>query len=112
MTDPTQPPIESPLDAPTELPAPIVSTMQSIGLGCLGFVGFFVLAAIVIPMSLGAGAVGGVVIALVLIVVAVGAFRSATPRGRAQLVRVAVGFGLALVVFGGCLAMLSGANFH
>ena len=42
----------------------------------------------------------------------VGMVRSATRRGRALLVRAAIGFGIAAAIFGSCLAAISGTNFH
>jgi hypothetical protein len=114
MTDPlgpsdSPPPAESP-NAPREAPLPI-GTASAIGFGCAGFIGFFVVAGL-IALGFASGAVVGVALLVVLVGAIVGGLRGAAPRTRAVMARVGVGFGIAAVVFGGCIAVIAQGNFH
>ena len=72
---------------------------------------FFALAALVVSFAEPLGWFVLAPLALLAFVVARGA-RGATPGGRARLARFAVGFALAVVLFGGCLALLSNTDFR
>jgi hypothetical protein len=121
MTDPTEAP-DAPRDVPPpHVPPPLddrpVGLGTTLGAGCLGFVAFFVVLAVVggmaaVPNEPLAGIIVLVVGALIVVALFVAVVRSATRRGRALLVRGAIGFGIAAAIFGGCLAAISGTNFH
>ena len=82
-----------------------------IALGCGGFVSFFALALVV---GLAATALGWLVLAPIAVgvVVAVRSLRAATPAGRANAARFAVGFAVAAVIFGGCIVAIGQADFR
>ena len=121
MTDPTEAP-DGPRDVPPpHVPPPLddrpVGLGTTLGAGCLGFVAFFVVLAVVggmaaVPNAAAAGFAILVVGTLAVVALFVAVVRSATRRGRALLVRGAIGFGIAAAIFGGCLAAISGTNFH
>jgi hypothetical protein len=79
-----------------------------LALGCAGFVTFYAIAA-VFALAIGALEWGALALA-VLLALAVALFvssaRRAAPGGRVRYARFAVGFGVAAVVFGGCLALV------
>jgi hypothetical protein len=105
VTDPLQEPVE---------PAPPPATRppgNPIALGCGGFVSFFALALVV---GMAAAAIGWLVLGLIAIGVglAVQGVRRATPAGRTDLARFAVGFAIAAVLFGGCIVLISNADFR
>jgi len=91
-----------------------IGTGQSIALGCGGFVAFFVLAAFLAgAMSEGGAAAIVTLLGVVaLLVWGVVKARRSDPHTRAVVVRLAIGFVVALLLFGGCLALIANANFH
>lgn len=95
-------------------PTPPIGAARSTALGCAGFVGFFVFAGTV-GGALGEGA-AGMVITLLAVGLAIlwGAkeLRGASAHTRAVAVRVAIGFVVGLLLFGGCLAVIANTNFH
>ena len=79
-----------------------------LALGCAGFVTFYAIAA-VFALAIGTlewGALALVVLLALAIALFVSSARRATPAGRVRHARFAVGFGVAAVVFGGCLALV------
>lgn len=95
-------------------PTPPIGAAKSTALGCAGFVGFFVLAGTVAG-AFGEGGAGMVVtLAAVGFAILWGAkqLRGAGAHTRAVAVRVAIGFVVGLLLFGGCLALLVNTNFH
>jgi hypothetical protein len=99
------------LDVPPAEPTP-PSFASSVGLGCAGFIGFFVLAAIATPIALSAGPVPSIVLGVFFLAFVAFLVKSATRHQRQRLARVAIGFAIAAVVFGGCLALIATADFR
>jgi hypothetical protein len=75
-------------------------------------VAFFVVALIAGMFIASAGAVGAVVVAALALMTAVALVRGSDARTRAVLARLAVGFALGAVLFGGCLVLISNADFR
>ena len=113
MSDGPPPPGTPDAHETPDAPPPPRAPGNPLALGCGGFVSFFALAALV---GLLATAIGWAVLVPIAIGVAflVQAVRGATPAGRTGLARFAVGFGIAAVVFGGCLVLVANGlkNMH
>jgi hypothetical protein len=84
---------------------------NALALGCGGFVSFFAAAFVVgvLAAQIQWGVLVPLAIAVALLVRGV---RRATPAGRTDLARFAVGFAAAAVLFGGCLVLISNADFR
>jgi hypothetical protein len=92
-------------------PAPITPG-RSFALGCGGFVAFFVVALVLGMLLAPTGAPGMAAGALLVVLTFAAVIWSSDARGRAVLARVAVGFAIGAVLFGGCLVLLSNADFR
>jgi hypothetical protein len=100
VTEPASPPSPKPL-----------RTGRSVALGCGGFLLFYVAAGIT-AAAIGAGGPFGIVVVVALVVGLVLLVRGADAATRAVLGRMAVGFAIAAVIFGGCIVALSNTSFH
>jgi hypothetical protein len=95
---------------PVAVPAPgdaRRSTLQTLGLFALGFAGFYVALFFVVITFVANGSTVAVVALGAGVVGAAAAVRALARRRRDALAPLAVGAGAALVVFGGCTAILA-----
>ena len=107
MTVPPGAPDEVPAGAPTR-----PGTVPTIAAGCAGFFAFYIGGmAVAIGSARGGGIGVGFVLALIVVVAAT-AYRNTTAGGRALLARMAIGIGVAALVFGGCLALVTGGKIR
>ena len=98
-------------DDPTPPGTPPPSTGRSLALGCGGFLLFWVAFAL-LGSSFASSVPLGVTVLAGVVVGAIVVFRGADAPRRALLARVAVGFAVAAVIFGGCLAIIANADFR
>jgi hypothetical protein len=132
MTIPPEPPAEPAAEPPAEPPAeptaeptaeasaeataeattpPPIGPGRTFALGCGGFLLFWVAFGVLGSAFASSPAVGAVMLVAVIVGV-VALVRGGDRRTRAVMARLAVGFTIAAVIFGGCIALISGTNFH
>ena len=111
MTTPEEPlpPPPSPLPPPS--PAAPIGGGRSVALGCGGFLLFWVAFA-VLGSAFASSVPVGVVVLVAAIVGVVALVRGGDQRRRAVMARLAIGFAVAAVIFGGCIVAISNTNFH
>lgn len=86
--------------------------VPTVAAGCAGFLAFYIGGMALAIASARSGGIGlGVVLALI-VALAVMVFRNTTAGGRPILARVALGIGVAALVFGGCLALVAGGKIR
>ena len=119
MTEPPDaPPDDRPDLTPPPPPPPALDAAEepitagaTLGAGCAGFALFFVAALVIGGLAAIPNGQGGIFVFVICVVTLIAAFvtavRNAASRRRGLLVRGAIGFGVAAVVFGGCLAIVA-----
>ena len=108
------PPEVVPDDVPPDVPPARAKPGMgaTLAAGCAGFIVFYIGAfALVIGMAR-ADATGAAVVGALILIVAVTVVKNAGAGGRAILARVAVGVAVAALVFGGCLALVTGGKIR
>ena len=103
-------PVASPDDAPSQRARPGV--VPSVAAGCVGFLIFYLGGFALAIGGARAGKVGAAIVSLLILIVATFVVSSAGASGRPMLARVAIGIGVAALVFGGCLALLAGGKIR
>jgi len=104
--DPLPPPVP-----PAASPAPPISGGRSVALGCGGFLLFWVAFA-ALGSAFASNVPFGAALLIAAVVAVVALVRGGDARQRAVMARLAIGFAVAAVIFGGCIVAISGTNFH